>query len=181
MLSSKAILRFRVSVLKMADKDLKVLKLEETNYVIWKWQFKNVLDAKGLGLALTDEATELVSKQALALLGSTLSEDNMLKIISCTSFGDAWRTLEQCFETKTAYEAQSLFRRLFSMKFASAAHISAGISEVKGIVARLTNLDEKVSDNILIGAMLEMLPSSFDFFQVVWRNDTEQTVNAFVK
>ena len=58
-----------------ADKDLKVLKLDETNYVIWKWQFRNVLEAKGLGLALTDEASELVSEQALALLSSTLSED----------------------------------------------------------------------------------------------------------
>ena len=105
----------------------------------------------------------------------------MLKIISCETFKEAWRTLEQCFETKTTHEAQSLYRRMASMKINSAAEISAGVSEVKCIIAKLADFDEKMSDNYLIVTLLEALPSSFDFFQVVWRNEAEQNLDAFVK
>ena len=55
------------------------------------------------------------------------------------------------------------------------------MSEVEEIVAKLRSLDGKFSDNILIGAILKALPDSFDFFQVVWRNDPEHTVDAFIK
>lgn len=165
----------------MSDKDFKLIKLERDNYVVWKWQFKNILRAKKLEGVLKEDAKDNeMDAQALALLGSALDEDNMLKIINCEKFRDAWRVIEVCFENKTAYEPQSLFRRLNSYRIESASDVSRGISEIRGIVAQLKNLNEFVSDNNLIGAILSALPASFDIFVTVWKNSSDQNVESLV-
>lgn len=122
----------------MSDKDFRLIKLDKENYVIWKWQFKNVLEAKNLSNVFNRPgqepvATEIEKKQALALLRSSLSDDNMLKIINCRTFSEAWKALQVCFENKTAYEPQALYQRLNTFKIASASEVSAGISEIRGI------------------------------------------------
>lgn len=59
----------------MGEKDYKLIKLGRENYVVWKWQFKNVLKAKGLQKVLLEGAVEEKrERQALALLGSSSSD-----------------------------------------------------------------------------------------------------------
>lgn len=165
----------------MGDKEFKLIKLENDNYVVWKWQFKNIINAKGWQKAFDcGNGNEMVGRQALGLLGSALSNENILKIINCGTFQEAWKTIESCYENKTAYEPQSLYRRLNSYKIESAAEISSGVSEIKGIVAQLQNLGETVSENCVIGSILSALPSSFDIFVTVWRNSSEKNVDSLV-
>lgn len=95
----------------MADKSVKLIRLDKGNYIVWKWQFVNVLKANKLQSVLGAEpVSEEQDGQAMALLGSALSEENILKIINCNSFKTAWQALEQCFENKTSYEPQALYR-----------------------------------------------------------------------
>lgn len=155
-------------------------KLQDDNYAIWKWQFTNCLRASRLDSALAGGATAEIDAQALALLGSFLSEDNILKIFSHRTFIGAWQALERCFETKTSYEPQYLYRQLNSYTIESSATVSKGISEMKGIVAKLANLNEKVSDNCFIGAILSALPPSFDIFVTVWKNSSDKNVESFI-
>lgn len=166
----------------MDKKEVQLIKLEKDNYVSWKWQFKNVLRAKKLDVVLLDSQTRDMEKdhQALALLGSSLSEENILKIVNCESFKEAWRTVQTCFENKTAYQPQALYRRLNSFKIRSAEEVSKGISEIRGIAAQLKNLGESVSDHCVIGAILSALPSSFDIFTTVWKNSAQQDVDDLV-
>lgn len=49
----------------------------------------------------------------------------------------------------------------------TAAEVSSGISELKGIVAQLESPQGNVSDNCLIRAILSALPSSFDIVVTV--------------
>lgn len=164
----------------MGDKEFKVIKLEQENYAVWKWQFVNVLRAKKLDAVLTAEFKPEEASQALALLGSSLSTENILKIINCETFGKAWETIQACFENKTAYQPQYLHRRLNSFKINSASDVSAGLSEMRGIIAQLKNLNETVSDNALIGAILAALPSSFDLFTTVWKNSASKDVDGLI-
>lgn len=163
--------------------EFKLLKLEKSNYVVWKWQFKNVLKARNLSDVL--DTTKIVRDatkdcEAMALLGSALNDENILKIINCDTFVDAWKAIETCHENKTSYEPQSLYRRLNSYKITSASEVSAGVSEIRGIVAQLKNLNESVSNNCLIGAILSALPSSFDVFITVWKNSADKDVDALI-
>lgn len=164
----------------MSDNTFKLLKLDNNNYVIWKWQFQNVLKAKNLASVLEGAPDPATDGQALAILGSALSDENMLKIINCRSFKEAWLALELCFENKTAYEPQALYRRLASYKMHSAKDVSTGISELRGIVAQLKNLNENVSDNCLIGAILSALPESFEVFTTVWKNSADRNVDGLI-
>lgn len=74
----------------MGDKnDCKLIKLENENYVVRKWQFKNVLKAKKLDKVLNQDepVNDVMDGQAMALLGSGLSEENILKIINRSTRG----------------------------------------------------------------------------------------------
>lgn len=64
----------------MSDKEFKVIKLEQENYAVWKWQFVNVLKAKKLDSVLTQEIKPEEDSQALALLGSALSSENQRQV-----------------------------------------------------------------------------------------------------
>lgn len=52
----------------MGDKEYKVIKLDKVNYVVWKWQFKNILKVKGIHSAIVG-GDPVEDAQALALLG----------------------------------------------------------------------------------------------------------------
>lgn len=162
-------------ITKMSDHQriFKLIKLEQDNYTVWKWQFKNVACSSGLSALFGGEESKITSeinRSGLSLLGSSLSDDNILKIINCTEFSAAWSTLEQCFENKTIFEPQALFQRLNSYKIGSAADVSKGISEMRGLAAQLKNLNESVSDNMLMGAICQSLPDSLKHFVSIWRN-----------
>jgi len=173
------------------EKDYKLVKLDKTNYLVWKWQFINVLRANDLESVIpspTDEVKVLPANllkkdsQAMALLGSALTEENALKVINCTTFAHAWRTIEQCHEIKTSFEPQSLFQKLNGYKIRHVNDVSKGVSEMLGIVAQLRNLGEEVSENNLMGAILSALPSSFEIFVTVWKNSpsSERTVDNLI-
>lgn len=153
--------------------------LEEDNYVIWKWKFKGIMYAKKLiGLGKNPEDIDSNKNAvALALLQSSLNDENSLKVINCTDFVSAWKCLEQCHETKTNYEPQSLFRQLNSYKIRNVAEVSASIGEMQGIRSQLINLGETVSDNNMMGAILSALPPAFDVFATVWKNTSEADRN----
>lgn len=164
----------------MVDKEYKVIKLGEENYAVWKWQFINVLRAQKLESVIDPEgkATPADDAQALALLGSAYH--NVLKIINCSNFDSAWKSIQTCFENRTAFQPQFLHQRLNSYRIQSASGVSSGVSEMRGIVAQLENLNEAVSDNALIGAISAAHPSSFNIFATVWKNSADQNVGGLI-
>lgn len=62
----------------MADKDFKVIQLDNNNWVVWKWQFKNCLKAKKY---MNAEGVVSNDAAALALLGNALSQDNITLVV----------------------------------------------------------------------------------------------------
>lgn len=145
---------------------------------------KNVLNALDLGTCLDfnteTKPSERKQREALALLGSALTEENLGKIVDCDNFEQAWKNIEKTFVNKTTYEPQALFRRLNNFKINSANEVSSGISEMRSIVSQLKNLKETVSDNCLIGAILSSLPKSFELFTMVWKNSNDCEVDSLI-
>lgn len=84
------------------NNDHKVIRLEKDNYVLWNWQIQNIFNVKGLGDFLkipnpgeTIPLDRVKDSRALALLGSSLSSNEMYKVINCTTFKEAWETIEK--------------------------------------------------------------------------------------
>lgn len=169
----------------MSDKGYKIIKLGDDNYAIWKWQFTAVMKAKRFYSVLipkkeNEQIDDQLDADALVLLSTALGDENLSKILDCVTFNDAWKKIQQCYENKTAYEPQSLYRRLNSFKIDTASEVSAAISEMQSIVSQLRNLKENVSSNCFIAAILSALPSSFDVFITVWKNSSNQEVDDLV-
>lgn len=166
----------------------KLIKLEDDNYHAWKWQFRNVLTALKLEHTLSSVSTVSYDedRQAMALLGSSLSEDNIIKIDHCENFLEAWNTIAKYQSKKIEIrlfrkEAKTLLHaRLSSPKIKSAQEVIQWLSEITGIVALLKKLDENVSDERLIKVILDALPNSFDNFLMDWWRSSDEDADTLV-
>ena len=67
--------------------EYRVLVLNDENYITWKWQMTLVLKTKGLYgcVSSPDITNEVKERQAVTLLASALSTDNMQRVINCTT------------------------------------------------------------------------------------------------
>ena len=82
----------------MSEREIGIVKLTGDNYVPWKWQIFNILKSRKLSEVLVNDKVESeVDGKTMALLGSSLSEENILKIVNCETFYAAWKSIEACF------------------------------------------------------------------------------------
>lgn len=102
------------------DLEYRTQILERGNYVIWKRHITNVLEAKGLEEVLARETLGPKEQKARALLTSSLSADNQMKVINCTTAHKIWKRLESIYENKTSFEKETLIGKLHTYKISSA-------------------------------------------------------------
>lgn len=163
--------------------DFRIDKLEHANYVTWKWQLVNVLKAKNLyNAVISEDADDLSSRQALALLGSALSRDNMALVVGCESALKAWSRLEVVFENRTTFEKQELLCHLHSYKIEKFEDVAKSLMEIQTTASRLKLLGEPVSDNSLMSIIMKALPSGSDNFLVAFKllSPSERTLNHII-
>lgn len=75
--------------------DYKLICLNDSNYAGWKYQIKQVLQSKNLWDYVIDPTrfNEPRARQATILLTSSLSYDNLLKVINCEHAHEVWDAL----------------------------------------------------------------------------------------
>lgn len=152
--------------------DYSIDRLTNENWPTWKWQFTNVLKAKKLSKVLTDpiEAKGENGARALALLGSSVSDEIRSTLLGCDDFTSAWKEISSIFENKTAYEASSLFQKMNCLKFEQVKDVIPGLSTAMATRSQLQNVGEAISDRYIIGCVLNALPNALKEFSMVWRN-----------
>lgn len=163
--------------------DIKVIKLEDNNYVVWKRHFINVLKAKSLYTAVVNEGVEeSIDQQTLALLGSALSEDNMALVVGCSSAYEAWQRLELIYENKTTFEKQDLLGKIHSYKIDRLADIGRSLMEIQTTSSKLKLLGEIVSDDALMSIIMKALPTQFENFIVAFKllSPEQRTLNHLI-
>lgn len=160
--------------------DFKIDKLEEDNYVTWKWQLVNILKAKKLYSAVTDEdCNDSSSRQALGLIGSALSRENMALVVGIF---EAWIRLEIVFENKTTFETRELLGKLHSYKIDKFTDVAKSLMDIQTTATKLKLLGEPVSDKSLIGIIMRALPSEYQNFLVAFKllSPGERTLNHLI-
>lgn len=157
--------------------------MEEDNYVTWKWQIVNVFRAKNLFNAISSQDVEEAnSRQALALLGSSLSRENMALVVGGETAFEAWRRLEIVFENKTTFEKQELLGKLHSYKMEKVTEVPNMLMDVQTTAQKLKLLGEPVSDDALISIIMNALPEGFSGLLMAFKllNSTERTLNHLI-
>lgn len=176
----------------MDERNVKFDELNESNYALWEWQIKAYLRARNLDKAIERPISfnggdgssiqpipleQQMERKAFALIISTLSRTNKLKVLDCLTSYDIWTRLASIYTNKTSYESQALLGRLHSYKIESASKISESISEMQCIITKLKLYNEQVSERMFMSIILNALPESFRDFNRQWRYVDEKQRN----
>lgn len=163
--------------------DYRITVLGEDNYVTWKWQVTMVLTTKGLYECVTGTNSDVSkNRQAATFLASVLSQQNMQRVINCTTAQEIWTALEANFENKSSTERAMLMEKFTSFKINSLHNISKDIGEVQALAAKLKSLGAHVDDEFIVSIILKALPDSMKTWKSTWKmvNAKELKLNALV-
>lgn len=143
--------------------------LGEDNYITWKWQISMILESRGLMPCVSGTSSD-ASKNHLAatFLASTLSEQNMQRVINCTTAAQIWTTLETMFENKSSTERAMLMQKLMSFKIDSVRDISGSIGELQALAAKLRSLKMNIDEDLVVSILLKALPESLKTWTSTW-------------
>lgn len=164
--------------------DYRLMILQEDNYTAWKWQMTMVLQSKNLWKYVNDPTVPLDSKanQAAIFLGTTLSENNMLRVINCTTARQIWITLESIYENKSSSEKQMLLSKFHQFKITSINEISKSLGEIQMMAAKLKALGVAIDNETVMSIILNALPESFSTFKTTWNliNSESKDLNKLI-
>lgn len=163
--------------------DYRVTLLDENNYITWKWQIQMILKCKGLLETVTkDKGNEIQKSTAATFLASTLSQDNMRRVINCDTAHKIWTTLEANFENKSPTERAMLLEKLTSARIHSIRSIGKDIGEIQALAANLKNMGAKIDDELIISIILKGLPEGMNAWKSTWKlvNANEPSLNNLI-
>lgn len=163
----------RRSVIKKRGQN--ITRLENDNFVVWKWNLKCNLKSLGLYDSILSDnwGSERERADAMMEIVSSLGEDVKVKLTHCRKPFELYNAIEALYVDKTAFQRTSLLMKLTNFKFESTAKITQGISTIQELVARLKNNGENVSDQLVEGIVLSALPPLFRTFITVWKAQPE--------
>ena len=169
-------------------KDLVSVKLDATNYVIWKYQILSIFETYSLidmldGTVsppeqyLEDENGELslhenilykqwkAHDQALkTLINATLSPSAITLVIGQTTAQGVWQVLERRYTSLSRTHILSLKAELDRVKKSTTETITVYLDRVKEIRDKLGSVGVIVDDEDLLHTVLKGLPAEYDTF-----------------
>jgi hypothetical protein len=151
----------------MADKEIKIEKLTENNFHIWKFKIKSLLEDKDLDAFLTSNPEDndewrKKDKKTRAIIRLTVENEIIPFISQAATTKNTWDILEQRFNQNSGLNKFYLRRKLYSMKKADGESINAYISKIRNIEQILRGIGENLQDAELVSVLLNGLPKEFE-------------------
>lgn len=160
----------------MSDFDVKIEKLNKDNFQVWKFKITLLLEKRGAmgvvnGTEVKPEATKNNGDDLRAwmkkdgdakyYIATTLEDQCVKQVITCTSAAEMWKTLSELFEKKSVARINKLQKKLVELKLGEDQTVSDYIADVKNTVALLKDTgDAGVSDAMLQVMVMNGLPKS---------------------
>ena len=125
---------------------------------------------------------ETKKHQAATLLASSLSQQNMQRVINCATAKEIWLALEATFENKSSTERTMLMEKFTSYKIRSVKDISQSIGEIQSLAAKLRSLGATIDDEFIISIILKGLPEVLKPWKSTWKmvNAKEPNLNNLI-
>lgn len=153
------------------------------NWYIWKFQTSIILKAKGVFEIVTgkqkkpenerneERVREWVKKDTKAqeILVMGMEEAPMTHIINCESSEEMWEKLLVVYEQKSEISIHLAQQKFFNLKYEGEG-ISQFLSKIDDIKIQLKQLDEELSDNMVMTKILMALPNNFKHFVSAWES-----------
>lgn len=127
---------------------------------IWFLKMKYLLTAKGFGDALTDEQDPNSSK-AKALIALCVNDHLLTTVDAAATAKDAWDELKAVYQTRCVARQQDIRREYHSLRKQADENMSQYMQRAQTLRSRMQFSGFSVSDEDLIMAILDGLPSGY--------------------
>lgn len=163
-----------------------ILKLNENNYTIWKFQIKVILLSKSLYDVCTgiekcpeddkEKEGKWRSKDAKAqeVIITRIEESLIIHVMNCDTAFEMWSKLELLFEKKSDLSRHLLQTQFFNLTYNESGSMSEFIAKINNLRAQLLRKGEKITDSMAITKTLMALPSTYKHFISAWESVAEQ-------
>lgn len=155
--------------LNMDPTQVKVVKLNGTNYPTWKFKLELLLIKDGLCTVIKDEAPNPITEdwntkddKARATIGLMVEDTELHNIRNAKTAKESWNFLKDCHEKATMTNKIMLMRKLFSTKLALNGNVEIHIGEILEMFHRLASLGENFQEHIIVAVLLSSLPENYD-------------------
>lgn len=177
---------------KMADfSELKnVTKFNGQNFQLWKFQMRSIFIAHDLldlveGIEIkpdpetpqnaeTRKAWMRKNAKAMFVLSSSMDYTQLDYLVTCSTASEMWRKLSSIHEQKSASNKLALTSKFHEYRMARGDSIAQHIAKIENIANQLKDIDQAVSDVMIMAKILGTLPSKYNAFVSAWDSVAEE-------
>lgn len=171
----------------MENETTKIQKLqEESQWSTWKFQVKITLIAAEVYEVVTgDDVKPVVAEnadqtglkawkktdaKAQRIIGTSVGNSQITHIKNCSNAKEMWDKLHSVFERKNETSLLLLHQKFFSFAKEHDENIVSYIARLEELVQRLSDLDEQISDGMVITKIIMSLPVEYSSFSSAWES-----------
>ena len=144
-----------------------------SNFNLWKWQIETYLIAAGLKKVIAPAEGQVITAEDEnkfnLVLSQTMTREQLIHVVSIPKGKDKWQRLNDIHQSSSVNMVQSLYSEFFSLKPDKDIDMATYISRLMSIKVQLDQQDHKLKDDLIIGNILEKLPSQYATFVVSWQ------------
>ena len=177
---------------KMDEEAKNIEKLVDAeSYPIWKFDVDIAINALGIGILLTTEVKPEGVKdvdwarsdaKAKRVITQTIDRKAKLHIMSCKTAKEMWDKLATVYDKGTEQNQHKVLMEYYSYSLNPKMSISENIAVLESFALRLNGLNHKISDDMLIGKIMSILPQEYRYFFAAWQSTDkkDQTLANFI-
>lgn len=144
----------------------------EESFSMWKFQLNIVLKSQNLLSVLLDKGDQKRDEQRDAQVQKTImytiNKKYIPLLMNCVTAKEMYEKLCKIFENSSEQQKCDLMQELFQYTYNHTKDMTHHISTIENIAFRLKNIDEKVTDGMLISKILSTLPDNYKTFITAW-------------
>ena len=154
-----------------------VKPFDGTSFSLWKWQVETYLKAAGLEHVIHDEEedgqarvpTDEEQNKFNLILSQTMTREQLVHVVALETGKEKWQRLNEIHESSSADLVQSLYNEFFSLTPDEDTDIATYVSRLTSIKVQLSQQQQVLSDELIVGNILQKLPVKYSTFVVSWQ------------
>jgi len=151
-----------------------VKRFDGTNFQAWKFHLKALFTTNGIrdvvegtrvrpvdAAAAAATTWECDNAKAMFLITSSMEPSCLDSLMVCTIAKDIWDKVCTMHEQKAVANKMGLLQEFHEYRMGPNYSIEQHLAKVQNMAANLIDLDETISDNIVISKLLSSLPPKY--------------------
>lgn len=171
----------------METDSFKIEKLRDaSNFSTWKFQIKLTLAASEV-IEIVDGTTvkpednfgnwEKMDVRARRIIGTTVCANVITHIKNCKTSKEMFDKLCSVYEQKNETSILMLNQKFFTIMKEASENMVSYIARVEELVHQLKEMDQEISDEMVIAKIIMALPEDYNAFSSAWESTAKADIN----